>query len=337
MGEERNETPDQLRRHWRAMTDLGQSGPDSVPWPDDLGKTPMIIDTDIGGDADDALAVAAAARRIPELALVLTGDEVDGERARFARHLLDLMDRRDVVTVAGASLGGSCYYCVDGLIPDSVPRQADGVVEAVRQVCAGTDGPVRWVGMAPLTNLARVLAEAPELAAQLRVTQMGGALRYRNPESAEHNVRLDVPAAHAVLDAVGSGALGMPEFVASEVTFTPAMEVTAASPLYQWLREPDALPWARLLADHLDRWFEGFYPGSIQHDALTLTAAMDLPFVDSDRIRIEMDDRGRTTQAREEAGAILRWSMAATYQPFMDWLAESLTSSTTPSGVGGRD
>lgn len=72
----------------------------------------LIIDTDIGGDADDALAVAIAAPSVPELALLITTDattaeitaEAAGEtagghgsgpdqRARLARHLLDRIAR----------------------------------------------------------------------------------------------------------------------------------------------------------------------------------------------------------------------------------------------------
>ena len=55
-----------------------------------MTESPMIIDTDIGGDPDDTVAVVAAARSVPELALVVTSDEYSGERARFVRHLLDV-------------------------------------------------------------------------------------------------------------------------------------------------------------------------------------------------------------------------------------------------------
>ncbi|MFF4330738.1 nucleoside hydrolase [Streptomyces sp. NPDC001591] len=346
MSDTSEDTPEDLRRHWHAMTDLGKAVPDSGlaglaealranPWPEDLRHTPLIIDTDIGGDPDDALAVAAAARCAPDLKLVLTGDESGGQRARFARHLLDLMDRRDVVTVAGASLGSTPYFVVEGLVPSSIPLQPTDVVTAVREVLSTTDGPVRWVGMAPLSNLAHVLAEAPEAAARLRVTQMGGALRYRNPDSAEHNIRLDVPAARQVLAAVASGLLRTPEFVASEVTFTPRIEVTGDSPLYAWLSSPQAPSWGSLLAAHLDAWFSRFYPGSMQHDALTLSAALELPFVDSEPTRIAMDGIGRTTA--DEEGALLRWSVAAEYDPFMRWLTRTLASAPATAPAGGRD
>ncbi|MFF3068125.1 nucleoside hydrolase [Kitasatospora sp. NPDC057904] len=334
MGDNSEDTWDDLRRHREAITALGEAIPDSVfaamakdirpsSLPEDLRNAPLIIDTDIGGDPDDALAVAAAARYTSDLRLVITGDESQGRRARFARHLLDLMDRPDVATVAGAELSDTPYFVIEHLVPQDVPAQRTDVVAAVREVLASTDGPVRWVGMAPLSNLAHVLAEAPEAATRLRVTQMGGALRYRNPEIAEHNVRLDVPAAHRVLKAVAVGHLRKPEFIASEVTFTPKIEVTAESPLYEWLAAPHAPQWAALLAAHLDAWFTRFHPGSMQHDALTLTAALRLPFVDSATIGISMDEIGRTT--RSDDGVRIRWSFDADYDAFMTWLTKTLT------------
>ena len=65
----------------------------------------MIIDTDVGGDSDDAIALATAAFAVPELALVITTDEYGGQRARFARHFLDLLGRDDIAVVTGADLG----------------------------------------------------------------------------------------------------------------------------------------------------------------------------------------------------------------------------------------
>lgn len=306
------------------MSGARDDGTPEPRWDGDLRGTPVIIDTDIGGDVDDAIAVAVAARQVPELTLVTTADEMRGERARFARHLLDLLGRGDVATVAGDSPGESPYYCVEGFVPDSVPAQPVDVVAAVRRVCATTVGPVRWVGLAPLTNLARVVAEAPELARRLRVTQMGGALRYRDPESAEHNIHLDVAGAHAVLRAVADGVLATPEFVSADVTFTPRIAIAAHSPLYAQLRSPGAPEWTGLLADHLDRWFARFYPDTMQHDPLTLSAALGLPFVTSEDLALEMDEIGRTTRAR--GGTPVRWSVSADYDAFLTWLTTALTA-----------
>lgn len=283
----------------------------------------LIIDTDVGGDPDDTVALLAA-RRVPELALVVTSDEVGGERARFARLLLDQAGRSDVPVVAGRSLGSSKYFCVDGLIPTQVPAQPSDPVGAVVALCRSVQGPVRWIGMGPLSNLADVLTAAPELATRLVVTQMGGAVNYRDPARGEHNFRLD-PAAVAVALA----ALHHLSLVTSDVTFRPEIEVTARSALYRDLCAMPEAAWARTLRGHLDRWFAAFHPGSLQHDALTLSAGLELPFVRFGPADVTVDGLGRTTIDRldgpEPAGRRTSLvSHAADYASFNAWLTRRL-------------
>lgn len=340
---------EELRAEWFSVVERGQNYPpghplrlmsESVakggPPPQNRRDTPLIIDTDIAGDGDDALAVTAAVRSVPKLALVITCDETGpvlgyGQRARFARWLLDALGRPELPVVAGASTGDTRYFCCEGMVPDSVAPQPDDVVAAVRAVCAAAEGgPVRWVGMGSLSNLARVVEEAPELAPQLRVTQMGGALNYRRPDRAEHNIRMDVAAARTVLKAVEDGRLSTPEFVISDTTFTPLIEVTAESPIYRALSAPDAPEWARILTAHLDNWFARFHPGTMQHDALTLSAALDHTFVRFTRHLVALDGIGRMSEVAQ-GGAKLKMSNSATYELFMDWLAARLDPAYSPS------
>ncbi|MDE1674757.1 nucleoside hydrolase [Nocardia gipuzkoensis] len=279
--------------------------------------TPIILDTDIGGDPDDAFAVACAAR-LPELALVVTADEIHGRRARFARHLLDLRGRPEVPVIRGADLGNTRYWSVDGLIPDNIANQPNDVLGAVEALCAGTDGPVRWVGCGPLTNLADILRASPELKNQLVVTQMGGAITYPDPARAEHNFRLDPDAARFVVATVAELTL-----VPSDVTFTEEIAIHADTGLYRCLAAADAPAWAALLADHLDRWFSSFYPSSKQHDPLALTVALELPFVELTRPAIALDADGCVSV---EPGGHPTWvATAADYPAFRRWLSAHLT------------
>ncbi|SDC13485.1 nucleoside hydrolase [Actinokineospora iranica] len=277
---------------------------------------PLIVDTDAGGDPDDAVALVLAAAE-PSLALVTTVDELGGRRARFARLLLDLVGRADVPVVAGADLGNTRLDCVDGLVPDAVPDQPGGVVDAVAKVCAEAEGPVRWAGLGPASNLAEVLATRPDLANRLTVTQMGGALRYRDPKRAEHNFRVD-PAAAATL----VRAARVPSLVLSDTTFTPKIEIHRDGAPHRRLTHPEAPPWARLLAAHMDRWFERFHPGTIQHDALALAAALRLPYVELARERVVLDEIGRMTTAPD--GRLVRLSVKADYPAFFGWLERGL-------------
>ncbi len=288
------------------------------PMPPRVHRTPIILDTDVGGDPDDAIALTCAARR-PELALVITADENGGERARLARHLLDLLERPEVPVVAGADLGNTRYWVADGLTPDDVGKQPDDVVHAVASICARTPGPVRWVGCGPLTNLAHILRSTTELAQRLVVTQMGGAIDYRDPTRAEHNFRLDPDAARYVVATAPELTL-----VLSDVTFTDETAIDADTDIYKTLSAPDAPEWATLLATHLDRWFTLRHPSSKQHDPLTLAVALELPFVELARPAIALAADARM---RVDADGHPTWiTTDADYPAFRHWLTTQLAT-----------
>lgn len=310
LNRERQELAGLAQRFGLPQTVSGEAFPPSQE------HAPLIIDTDAGGDPDDAIALVIAAAE-PSLALVSTVDELGGRRARFVRHLLDLLGREDVPVVAGADLGDTRMDCIAGLVPDSVAPQRTNVAEAVGDIVAKTDGLVRWAGMGPVTNLAALLTENPDLAQRLVVTQMGGALNYRDPERAEHNFRLDPAAANTLLT---KGKL--PKLVLSDTTFTPEIEITKDSDLYRKLAAPEAPAWARLVASHMAQWFDRFHPGTIQHDALALAAALQLPFVALRRERVVLDGIGRMTIAPD--GNLVRLSVKADYPAFRAWLGRKL-------------
>ncbi|GIJ51640.1 hypothetical protein Val02_85260 [Virgisporangium aliadipatigenens] len=321
--EELNAERDALIARYRAlgMTAQADALERGAPMRPPLVRAPMIIDTDVGGDPDDAVALVAAAALVPELRLVLTSDEHGGERARFARHLLDLAGRPDVSVVAGREVSPRTpYWHADGLVPASVGAQPTDVIAAVGAVCAEAVGPVRWVGMGPLSNLADVLAARPELAERFALTQMGGALNYRDPSRAQHNFRLDVAAVRAVLPAVPR-----PRLVTSDVTFRPEMALTRESPEYALLVRPGAPAWAPFLVAHLERWYADAHPASMQHDALTLAEAMQLPFVQSSLLDVVIDEKGRTGLEGDGLPVKCFLSRRADYPAFRRWLEKALS------------
>ena len=318
------------------MSDVNSAGSGgALPPLANISVAPMIIDTDMGSDADDALALAAAALCVPELALVTTGDETGvraggyGQRARAVRWLLDACGREEVPVVAGAALDDIDYFVLDGeAIPEHVPAAGTDLLGALRVLAAQAEGPLRWVGIAPMSNLARVIREAPELAARLHVTQMGAAINYRDPARAEHNVRLDLDAARTVIDAASDERIAGLELVISDVTFTSAIAIGAEHPLYRALASNPA-PWARVLTTSLQRWFTHprGYEHSMQHDALTLSAALGLPFVTSSPRQVGLDRIGRLIEpapAPAEKLRAVQVARHADHPAFMAWLEQLL-------------
>ena len=194
---------------------------------------PVILDADIGGEPDDAMALVIAARELPELTLVLTSDEMSGQRARFARLLLDAAGRPDVPVVAGRQLSATPCFFAAGLTPGSVVAQPDDVAAAVRAACGRAGGAARWIGLGPLSNLAALLSRDPGLAQRLFITQLTGTVNRADPALPPRNFRLDPGAARQVLSAarylrlVGFDAVGR-----------PGCEITAATPVFRELAGP---------------------------------------------------------------------------------------------------
>jgi inosine-uridine nucleoside N-ribohydrolase len=221
-------------------------------------RLPVIIDTEIGGEPDDAIALAVAARELPELALVVTSDEISGQRARFTRFLLDSLHRPDVDVVAGGQLSAKPCYFADGLTPAEVAGQPGDLALAVAEVCARGDGRARWIGLGPLTNLAAVLTADPGLAGRLSVTQLGGSVWEGRPSVPQRNFRLDPASARIVLAAARDLRV-----VNVDAAFGRDAPVTAASPLYRELADASAPGWARLLAAHCAQFFARYHPAVI--------------------------------------------------------------------------
>lgn len=71
---------------------LGQGG----DWPENLRESPLVIDAASAWGPGTVLAVAAAARGVPQLALVMVGDE---PARSAARRLLDSAGRAEVTVV----------------------------------------------------------------------------------------------------------------------------------------------------------------------------------------------------------------------------------------------
>ena len=152
---------------------------------------PLLLDTDIGDDVDDAFALLLAARQPAiELLGVTTVYGPVQERALIARKLLDTAGRSDVpvavgegITLAGRDPGrvltsGQGYVDLsewERLAAALHPQP--GVDFLIETVLSAPEPPV-LVALGPLTNVAAALRREPRLAGHLRsLILMGGRPR----------------------------------------------------------------------------------------------------------------------------------------------------------------
>ncbi len=173
----------------------------------------IILDTDIGDDIDDALALALALEE-PELELigVTTVFQNTDKRARIAKKMLSLWGSQ-VPVYAGISLGEGtvmsywdqpCQYTSDLDAPEYAPgndfRQDGGqaavdfILESARKY--GKD--LTLVAVGPLSNVAAAIRQDPQTMRGIRrVVLMGGCF---HRQFAEWNILCDAPAAKTVLE-----------------------------------------------------------------------------------------------------------------------------------------
>jgi purine nucleosidase len=194
-------------------------------------REPVIFDTDIGTDIDDAYALAALIHR-PELELLgvttVSSDAV--ARARLAAKLLRVAGGpwADVPVYAGISTPAQYMTQVEWARDFHSPALHDsGGVEFMRREILARPGKVTLIAVGELTNVAALLESEPGIGRKIRaIALMGGAV-YRGhapgsrPEP-EWNIRSNAKAAHVVFES-GVPLLVAPLDSTADLKLTPEM------------------------------------------------------------------------------------------------------------------
>ncbi len=296
---------------------------------------PILLDTDLGSDVDDALALGLvlAAPEALDLVAVTTVAGDTKARAWATARLLGLAGRTDVEVCAGAGepLARRNRFAWRDIETQGYPEGPDAlrsdepaperIVRAAREVPG-----LELVAIGPMTNLARALALDPKLPKRVAgLTLMGGHIRrvaigeLECSPGIDYNLCSDPEATMMVLGA------GFPTHL-----------VTADVTLQVWMTEADreALarapgPVARTLADLVRLWTPWMHEvftglggtlapdnAAFLHDPLTVLALVDptplcferlsiLPTIERGVLRtLEMDPALGLGAATEVATAV---------------------------------
>jgi inosine-uridine nucleoside N-ribohydrolase len=180
-----------------------------------MSPTPIILDVDPGHDDAVAIMFACGAPGLDLLAITTVAGNVPLEKTtRNALRILSLIERPDIPVAAGASAplvrplrtaedihGESGLEGPEIPAPSSRPDGRDAtrlIADAVR----GSPEPVTLVPVGPLTNVALLLREYPELKERIaHISLMGGSIGLGNTTpAAEFNVYVDPEAAREVFE-----------------------------------------------------------------------------------------------------------------------------------------
>ena len=257
---------------------------------------PVIFDTDIGTDIDDAYALAALIHR-PELQVLgvttVSGDAV--ARARLAAKLLAVAGGRWLSLPVYAGTSGSTQYMkqVEWANGFTAPDlHESGGVEFMRREIDARPGEVTIIAVGELTNVAALLDSDPRIAKKIRaIALMGGAV-YRGyapgsrPEP-EWNIKSNAAAAKRVFES-GVPLLVAPLDSTADLRLTPEMRVelfARGTPLN------DALAALNSIWRHTNTW-KGENPTLF--DVLPVELVMPRTPYELTALRIEVDADGST-------------------------------------------
>ncbi len=181
-----------------------------------MSPKPIILDVDPGHDDAVALMLACGAPELDLLAVTTVAGNVSLEKTtRNALRILSLIGRADVPVAAGASQPlerplhtAESVHGKSGLDgPEEIPAATfepdeRNAVELIAGTLRDSPEPVTLIPTGPLTNIALLLREYPELKNCIaHISLMGGSIGLGNTTpAAEFNIYVDPEAAREVFD-----------------------------------------------------------------------------------------------------------------------------------------
>ncbi|SHF16250.1 purine nucleosidase [Caldanaerobius fijiensis DSM 17918] len=251
----------------------------------------MIIDTDIGDDIDDALAIAFALNS-PEVELegITTVFRNVKERARLALTELNVFERHIPVC---QGIGRPLINYVD---VEEIPCQCEAVnrnidviesknaVEFIIDVCMNSKEKITLVPIGPLTNIAVALRLKPDLAERVRIVLMGGYIGAPQPE---WNILCDPEAAHIVFN---SGA----DITMVGLDVTLKCRINEEQMRYFDQSNDKRVKFLRQLISLWQGSNTSQYP--ILHDPLAVASAIDPSLITVKPIDVEIELAGKYTR-----------------------------------------
>jgi inosine-uridine nucleoside N-ribohydrolase len=282
-------------------------------------KVPVLIDTDIGDEMDDAFALALAVVS-PELEVCGVTTVAGDTRARalIACRLLQEVGREAVPVAAGGPApeeptrkGQFQYGLRPGLRKQPMKESA---VEFLYARLKARRGELTLVALGPLTNVAELFRRHPDCKPWVkRLVVMAGSVRVgysgKPPPEPEWNVKSDVKAAQAVFGA------GLPLLV---VPVDAAVGLKLDAPLRRRVfaaRTP--------LTEQLQALYRlSERPTPTLFDPLAVALCFGERWCKVEEMRLEVDGKGLTRVVPGKANA--RVATSVRRDEFLDWLAGRL-------------
>lgn len=290
------------------------------------GSIPILVDTDIGTDIDDAFALALMIKS-PEFQLLgvttVSGDTM--ARARLAAKLLWTAGGawREIPVFAGIAgppqpIDQAAW--ADGFTSPVLHRS--GGLDFLRAQIDAAPGKVTLVALGELTNIAALLQGDAQLARKIKgIALMGGSVyrgyRAGSPPVAEYNFKSNIAAARAVF------AARVPILMAPlDSTIGLRLDESARAKIFgQWDPIGQALKQLYALWQPSDHYNQGT---PILYDALPFALLIDDRLATILPRTIKVDAAGMSVVVPAGKGADCRVAVASDSAKVLEWIDDRL-------------
>lgn len=228
----------------------------------------IILDTDIGDDIDDALALALVLES-PEIELIgiTTVFKYAELRSRLTRYILQQYSRLEIPIYTGLSKPIKTNVEVESTI---LPAQFDVLDYKIREeqeknqdavdfitTTVKNDPDVYIVAIGPLTNIAAAVINEPEIMKNAKLVMMGGMITTAYPE---WNIVCDPEAAHVVFES------GMDiTMIGLDVTLKSRLKERELQSIHQCVKDD-----SKCLSSLTKKWMSESKHNPILHDPLAI-------------------------------------------------------------------
>mgnify|MGYP000859425328 CR=1 FL=1 len=267
-----------------------------------MDKRKIIIDTDIGDDIDDALAISFALNS-PELEVIgiTTVFRNTDIRAKMAANLLKQAGR-DIPVYAG------CGQPIinredDSQIPCQYSRDMDEfiyskethAVDYIINKIMNSSNDISLVPIGPLTNIAMAILKCPEIKTKLKEIVLMGGCFYSHFN--EWNIVCDPEAARIVFEA------GIPiKAVGLDVTLKCRLNENDLAMI-----DKSYSPVAKFLSELIKRWRDNTKSLPILHDPLAVCAVFNDNILEMQNEKIVIETKGEYSRGTTYNKTGLNW------------------------------
>ena len=276
-------------------------------------KKHVILDTDIGLDPDDfvALLMLLNSENI-QLDLIATNEEFEGFRARMVNHILRLANRAEINVVSGRDTWG--IYLMGREYDDPININTN---EEIQKVLTNNEY-TYYLSIGGLSNLAKYLESYP-YQGNFELIQMGGS-----ESRTETNFSWDVDAAIYVFSQEIKTTL-----ITSEITNNKKLSINIQTPLYSKVKE-SKYELFQLLYKNMVKYglTKEKYRSFNLHDPLAATAIINDRFLSYKKGKVEfiLDELGTYQRNKYdfcEKGNV-NISIDAKYDEFLEYVVQLL-------------